>query len=87
MKTIRTYALATLPFIALFAYQLLAVLPHRPQAPDLVHGYTIPLSLDDGGPAHYISGLDCVITFGPFLCALAIMAIGMWRGGAFTRKT
>ncbi len=86
MKNIRVYALAVLPFIAFFAYQLDSLLRHRPQTPDMAHGYTIPLDIGDSGAPNYISVLDCVLTFGPFLCAAVIIAIGMWRSGAFARK-
>lgn len=87
MKNIRVYALAALPFIAFFAYQLDSLLGHRPEAPDMARGYTIPLDIGDSGAATYISVLDCVLTFTPFLCAAAIIIFGMWRSGAFTRKT
>jgi hypothetical protein len=85
IKNIRMYALAILPFIAFFGYQVAIVLPHRPEYSDLVHGYTIPLGLDDNR-THYISVLDCVLTFVPFLCGMVIIAIGMWRSGVFARS-
>ena len=87
IKRIRSYALAAVPFIAFFAYQIAVVLPHRPDAADIAHGYTIPVALDDGAASRYISVLDCVLTFGPFLCAALIVGIGLWRSGAFKRKT
>ena len=86
MKAYRSYVLATLPFIAFFAYQILVVLPHRPKAGDGASGYTIPLELGDSSPAHYISLMDAILTFGALLCAAVIMGIGIWRSGAFARR-
>ncbi|WP_443750777.1 hypothetical protein [Asticcacaulis solisilvae] len=86
IRNIRGYALAATPFIAFFAYQVLVALPRRPEVADPVHGFTVPLGLDDGRMTRYISTLDCVLTFGPFLIAFVIVAIGLWRSGAFTPK-
>jgi hypothetical protein len=85
IKNIRSYALATFPFVAFFGYQVAVVLPHRPEQADLINGFTIPLSLDNDR-IHYISILDCLLTFGPFLFGIVIIGIGMWRSGIFTRK-
>jgi len=82
-KKIRPYALGVAPFIALFAYELTVILPHRPLTPDLVHGYTIA-----AGSAHktvYISAVDCVLLFGTLLCAMAVILTGLWRMGLFQR--
>jgi len=84
-RRIRVYALAAVPFLAFFGYQLLVVLPHRPQTPDAVHGYTFPLGIDEG-PARYISALDCWLTFGSFVCAGLIIGIGLLRSGPWARR-
>ena len=83
LKKIRPYALGAIPFIVLFAYELAVILPHRPATSDLVHGYTIA-----AGNAHkmvYISTVDCVLIFGTFACAFAVIATGFWRTGLFQR--
>lgn len=80
------YALATLPFIAFFAYQLYVELPKRPDAPDVVRGYTIPMEINYSPPTRYISIVDFVKTFGSIGCGTAIMLVAAWRGGAFSRK-
>jgi hypothetical protein len=81
------YALAILPFIVFFLYQLLFLKAHRPDHADVAHGYTFQIGIgDDGSIVRYISPLDCLMTFGPFVCGTMIMLIGAWRGGAFSRK-
>ncbi len=84
-KAVRLMALAMMPFIAFFAFEILCVLPHRPAAPDVLHGYTIPLGLEGEGKTVYISVIDCVLTFGPFLCAGAICLFTFWRTGLFNQ--
>ncbi len=75
MKKIWPYSLGSMPFIAVFAYELASVFPRRPVTPDLVHGYTIAM-----GIAHrtvYISAGDGVLLFGAWLCAAAVILTGL----------
>jgi hypothetical protein len=83
LKRIRSYALAAIPFIALFAYELATLFSHRPAMPDLMHGYTIALGSDNSDKRVYVSAGDLTLLFGPFLCAFVIMTIGAWRAGLF----
>ncbi len=86
MKKFRIYILLAIPFMAVFGYEILGVLPTRPEVVDALHGFTIPLNLDDDRPPRYISKLDFAITIGSFLVAFLFVVIGMWRNGAFSRK-
>ncbi len=81
LKKVRPYALAMIPFIAAFAYELALVLPHRPAAPDMARGYTISMGLNHG--VVYISAGDCALMFGLVLCAAAIGVTGAWQAGVF----
>ncbi len=83
LKRIRSYALAAIPFIALFAYELATLFSHRPAMPDLMHGYTIALGSDNSDKRVYVSAGDLTLLLGAFLCAFVIMAIGSWRAGLF----
>ncbi len=83
IKRIRAYALATLPFIALFAYQLSTLLAHRPLVPDPMHGYTIALGSEGSDKGVYVSSADLAWILIPFFIGFAITAIGLWRAGVF----
>jgi hypothetical protein len=83
VKRYRTYVLAALPFMAIFAYWVLRIIPNRPEVSDPLHGYTLPIGLDDNGPPHYVSTFDGLMTFVSFAIAFLIMGIGMWRARAF----
>ena len=83
VKKMHPYILAAIPFLALFAYELATVLPHRPSAPDLVHGYTIAMGEGDGHKLTYVSAGDLALIMAPFFAALVINAIGWWRAGVF----
>jgi hypothetical protein len=83
MKRFRVYMLATLPFVAVFAYWVLGIIPSRPEVSDPIHGYAFAITMGDGGPPHYISTFDCAMTLFPFVIAVMIMGFGMWRAGAF----
>ena len=85
LKKFRLYALATIPFIALFAFELATVLLHRPSAPDLIHGYTIAIGSEGDGKPVYFSAGDLALILGPFLCGFAIQVVGLWRIGLFQR--
>ncbi len=80
-KKIRLLALAIVPFLAVFAFELVVVLPHRPVMPDVVHGYTIPLGLDH--KTVYITIGDLIMTFGAVFCGAAVFLAGFWRIGLF----
>jgi len=81
LKKIRPYALATIPFLAVFAWELAFVLAHRPETPDILHGYAVPMGSD--GKTVYMSVWDCVILFGSWLCGAAVMMTGLWQAGVF----
>ena len=81
VKKIRPYALATIPFLALFAYELATVLPHRPTTPDPTHGYTIAMGSEGRGKPVYVSAGDLFLILAPFFCGFAIVATGSWRAG------
>ncbi len=83
MKRFRVYMLATLPFLAVFAYWALTIIPSRPEISDPVHGYVFPLDIADGGPHHYASLSDVLVVSVTMAIALSIMVFGMWRSGAF----
>ncbi len=78
-KAIRLMALAMLPFIAFFIFELVFVLPHRPLAADVVHGYTIPLGLDR--KTVYITIGDLILTFGAVVCPAVVCVSTFWRIG------
>ncbi len=83
VKRIRPYALLMIPFLALFAYELAVILPHRPRMPDLVHGYTIAMGKVD--TAVYVSAGDLILIFGTWLCGAAVLLAGIWRAGVLQR--
>ncbi len=83
MKQIWPYSLGSIPFIAVFAYELAVVFPHRPLAPDPAHGYTIAMGIDH--KTVYISAGDSVLLFGAWLCTAAVVLTGLWRIGMFQR--
>ncbi len=83
VKKIRPYALLMIPFLALFAYELAVILPHRPRMPDLVHGYTIAMGRVD--KAVYVSAGDLILIFGTWLCGAAVLLTGVWRAGLLQR--
>ena len=86
IKKIRGYALAVMPFMGIFAFQVMYGLKHRPEVSDPKNGYTIAIGLDGGETVRYISALDCLLTFGPFFIASLIMLIGLWRSGVIVFK-
>jgi len=84
VKKIRPYVLAMIPFMALFAYELATMLPHRPSVPDLVHGYTIAMGGEgDSSKKAYVSAGDLILMLAPFFAAFAIGMTGFWRAGLF----
>jgi len=64
-------------FVALYALQLIYVLPGRPTEPDPANGYTIEFKFDPD-PV-YVSVQDLVLFYGTLLIAALIVTTGIFR--------
>jgi|GEM_PF-1489127 len=77
LKRIRPYALAAMPFIALFIYQVAVALPKRPTIADAARGFVIPIGVED--KTVYMSQMDAVVLFGALLMVAIIIGVGLLK--------
>jgi hypothetical protein len=76
-RRIRVYALATLPFVAAFTYQLAVVWPTRPATPDVAKGFVIQTMVNN--QTLYVSSFDVMLLVGTLAVGAVIVSFGLWR--------